>query len=73
MRVDTKKIQKWFAWLMLGAMVVSIIAWMTSREREPIRIAAGAPNSLYHELLSRASPLIKQRTGRNVCDQVSYW
>ena len=66
MPVQTKKLQKWFGWVISLAMVVAVVTWFVSRDNQPIRIATGDSSSLYFDLVSASKPHLARRTGRDV-------
>ena len=66
MAIQTKTLQRWVAWCVGAAIVISIVVWFTRRDTSPIRITAGPRDSLYYGLLSSASTSLELRTGRRV-------
>ena len=66
MPLQTKKLQKWFGWVVSLAMVGSVLAWFMTGDNRPIRIATSDSSNLYFELVSASKPHLARRTGRDI-------
>ena len=64
----SRLLRRWFAWLMVAVLVVSLVTWFFLRDTLPmvIRIGTAVPGGLYYEEGERVAEALSERTGHAI-------